>query len=155
MGIYILELVQKIRNLHALCTSIRMLLSGKESLPDDESHDLVIGMLFLTGKNDEAMKLMDMALKSSYMLSTTVFSDCVRSCVAKGRTDTLVSIIERCKVLMSFCCLWLILKLFLSLLLIVIVFLFCRLLIGTSPYVLAGYCVLIWQKLQFKRIIAN
>ncbi|VVA92738.1 unnamed protein product [Arabis nemorensis] len=75
----------------------RMLLSGKESLPDDESYDLVIGMLFLTGKNDEAMKLMDMALKSGYMLSTTVFSDCVRSCVARGRTDTLVSIIERCK----------------------------------------------------------
>lgn len=76
-----------------------MLLSGKEeSLPDDASYDMVIGLLFLTGKNDEAMKLMDMAIKSGYMLSTTVFSECVRSCVAKGRTDTLVSIIEKCKV---------------------------------------------------------
>uniref|UniRef100_A0A1J3H2B8 Pentatricopeptide repeat-containing protein, mitochondrial n=1 Tax=Noccaea caerulescens TaxID=107243 RepID=A0A1J3H2B8_NOCCA len=76
----------------------RMLLSGKEeSLPDDASYDMVIGLLFLTGKNDEAMKLMDMAIKSGYMLSTTVFSECVRSCVAKGRTDSLVSIIERCK----------------------------------------------------------
>ncbi|CAH2033888.1 unnamed protein product [Thlaspi arvense] len=80
----------------------RMLISGKEeplSLPDDESYDLVIGLLFSTRKNDEAMKLMDMALKSGYMLSTAVFSECVRSCVAEGRTDTLVSIIERCKAL--------------------------------------------------------
>ncbi|CAN8291533.1 unnamed protein product [Cochlearia groenlandica] len=76
----------------------RMLLLGRdESLPDDESYDLVIGMMFLTGKNDEAMKLIDMALKSGYMFSTAVFSDCVRGCVAKGRTDALVSIIERCK----------------------------------------------------------
>ncbi|CAL9216260.1 unnamed protein product [Arabidopsis halleri] len=75
----------------------RMLLLGKESLPDDESYDLVIGMHFGVGKNDEAMKVMDMALKSGYMLSTSVFTECVRSCVAKGRTDTLVSIIERCK----------------------------------------------------------
>ncbi|CAH8390915.1 unnamed protein product [Eruca vesicaria subsp. sativa] len=78
----------------------RMLLSKKdESLPDDESYDLVIGLLFSNGENDRAMQLMDVALKSGYMLSTTVFSDCVRSCVAKGRTDTLVSIIERCKAL--------------------------------------------------------
>ncbi|XP_010477851.1 PREDICTED: pentatricopeptide repeat-containing protein At1g26460, mitochondrial [Camelina sativa] len=75
----------------------RMLLLGKESLPDDESYDLVIGMHFGSGKNDEAMKIMDLALKSGYMLSTTVFTECVRSCVARGRTDTLVSIIERCK----------------------------------------------------------
>jgi len=75
----------------------RMLLLGKDSLPDDESYDLVIGMHFGVGKNDEAMKVMDTALKSGYMLSTSVFTECVRSCVAKGRTDTLVSIIERCK----------------------------------------------------------
>ncbi|CAH8390145.1 unnamed protein product [Eruca vesicaria subsp. sativa] len=76
----------------------RMLMSGKdESRPDDESYDLVIGMMFSNGENDKAMQLLDIALKSGYMLSTTVFSECVRSCVAKGRTDTLVSIIERCK----------------------------------------------------------
>lgn len=76
----------------------RMLISGKdESRPDDESYDLVIGMMFSNGENDKAMQLLDIALKSGYMLSTTVFSECVRSCVAKGRTDTLVSIIERCK----------------------------------------------------------
>ncbi|KAJ4916606.1 Pentatricopeptide repeat-containing protein [Raphanus sativus] len=78
----------------------RMLMSGKdESRPDDESYDLVIGMMFSNGENDKAMQLLDIALKSGYMLSTTVFSECVRSCVAKGRTDTLVSIIERCKAL--------------------------------------------------------
>ncbi|KAL1198381.1 Pentatricopeptide repeat-containing protein [Cardamine amara subsp. amara] len=77
----------------------RMLLTGKEALPDDESYDLVLEMHFGTGKHDEAMKIMDMALKSGYMLSTIVFTESVRSCVAKGRTDTLVSIIERCKVL--------------------------------------------------------
>ncbi|KAF8103865.1 hypothetical protein N665_0183s0041 [Sinapis alba] len=78
----------------------RMLMSGKdESRPDDESYDLVIGMMFSNGENDKAMQLLDIALKSGYMLSTTVFSECVRSCVAKGRTDTLVSIIDRCKAL--------------------------------------------------------
>lgn len=77
-------------------------MSGKdESRPDDESYDLVIGMMFSNGENDKAMQLLDIALKSGYMLSTTVFSECVRSCVAKGRTDTLVSIIERCKVLLT------------------------------------------------------
>lgn len=52
----------------------RMLLLGKDSLPDDESYDLVIGMHFGVGKNDEAMKVMDTALKSGYMLSTSVMN---------------------------------------------------------------------------------
>ncbi|XP_031274453.1 pentatricopeptide repeat-containing protein At1g26460, mitochondrial [Pistacia vera] len=75
----------------------RMLQTGKESLPDDESYDLVIGMLFLTDQIDTALKFIDMALKSGYLLSMKVFSGCVRSCVTKGRLDTLVSIIEKCK----------------------------------------------------------
>ncbi|XP_010551386.1 PREDICTED: pentatricopeptide repeat-containing protein At1g26460, mitochondrial [Tarenaya hassleriana] len=75
----------------------RMLLTGKESSPDDESYDLVVGMLFWTDQIDSALKYMDMALKSGYMLSMAVFGECVRSCVAKSRTDTLVSIIEKCK----------------------------------------------------------
>ncbi|XP_044489238.1 pentatricopeptide repeat-containing protein At1g26460, mitochondrial-like [Mangifera indica] len=75
----------------------RMLQSKKESLPDDESYDLVIGMLFLTDQIDAALKYIDMALKSGYMLSMKVFAECVQSCVTKGRLDTLVSIIEKCK----------------------------------------------------------
>ncbi|KAJ7953905.1 Pentatricopeptide repeat-containing protein [Quillaja saponaria] len=75
----------------------RMLQTGKESLPDDESYDLVIGMLFLTDQIEAALKYIDMTLKSGYMLSMKVFTDCVRSCVDKGRLDTLVTIIERCK----------------------------------------------------------
>ncbi|KAK4598781.1 hypothetical protein RGQ29_016009 [Quercus rubra] len=75
----------------------RMLQTGKESLPDDESYDLVVGMLFLTDEIDAALKYIDMGLKSGYMLSTRVFTECVRSCVNQGRLDTLVSIIERCK----------------------------------------------------------
>ncbi|RVW95290.1 Pentatricopeptide repeat-containing protein, mitochondrial [Vitis vinifera] len=46
-----------------------MLQTGKESMPDDESYELVVGF----------------------------FAECVRSCVNKGRLDALVSIIERCK----------------------------------------------------------
>ncbi|KAL0420879.1 UNVERIFIED_CONTAM: Pentatricopeptide repeat-containing protein, mitochondrial [Sesamum latifolium] len=56
----------------------RMLQTGKEykdSLPDDESYDLIVG----------------------YMLSMSAFLRCVQSCVNNGRLDTLVSIIERCK----------------------------------------------------------
>ncbi|KAJ6852121.1 pentatricopeptide repeat-containing protein, mitochondrial [Iris pallida] len=40
---------------------------------------------------------MDMQLKSGYMVSSSVFSDCVRSCINAGRLDTLASIIEKCK----------------------------------------------------------
>ncbi|XP_059447301.1 pentatricopeptide repeat-containing protein At1g26460, mitochondrial [Corylus avellana] len=75
----------------------RMLQTGKESLPDNESYELVVDMLFLTDEIDAALKYLDLALKSGYMLSTKVFTECVKSCVDKGRLDTLVSIIERCK----------------------------------------------------------
>ncbi|KAL7162682.1 hypothetical protein ACSBR2_043047 [Camellia fascicularis] len=75
----------------------KMLQTDKESLPDDESYDLVIGMLLLTDQIDAALKYIDLTLKSGYILSVNVFSECVRNCVNKGRLDTLVSIIERCK----------------------------------------------------------
>ncbi|GAV57437.1 PPR_2 domain-containing protein [Cephalotus follicularis] len=75
----------------------RMLQIGKESLPDDESYELVISMLFSTDQIDAAYKYIDMTLKSGYMLSMNTFNVCVRSCVNKGRLDTLTSIIERCK----------------------------------------------------------
>ncbi|KAL3823976.1 hypothetical protein ACJIZ3_020005 [Penstemon smallii] len=78
----------------------RMLQTGreyKESLPDDESYDLVIGMLFSKNQIDSALKYIDLTLKSGYMLSMNVFANCVQSCVSNGRLDTLVSIIERCK----------------------------------------------------------
>ncbi|XP_057962038.1 pentatricopeptide repeat-containing protein At1g26460, mitochondrial [Malania oleifera] len=75
----------------------RMLQTGKESLPDDESYDLVVGMLFLTDQIDAALKYIDLTLKSGYMLSMSIFTECVKSCVNKGRLDALVSIIERCK----------------------------------------------------------
>lgn len=75
-----------------------MLQTGNESLPDDESYDLVIGMLFLTDQIDAAFKYIDLTLKSGYVLSMKVFMDCVKSCVKKGRLDTLVTIIERCRV---------------------------------------------------------
>lgn len=78
-----------------------MLQSGKESLPDDESYALVIGMLFSTDQIDSALKYVDLALKSGYMLTVNVFTDCVQSCVALGRLDTLLSIIDRCKVYSS------------------------------------------------------
>ncbi|OVA00786.1 Pentatricopeptide repeat [Macleaya cordata] len=75
----------------------RMLQTGKESMPDDESYDLVIGMLFLMNQIDAALKYLDLTLKSGYMVSMRVFTECVRSCVNLGRLDTLASIIERCK----------------------------------------------------------
>lgn len=75
----------------------RMELTGNESRPDDESYSLVIGMMFSTYRIDAALKYVDKSLKSGYMLSMRVFNDCVTSCVNKGRLDTLVSIIEKCK----------------------------------------------------------
>lgn len=75
----------------------RMIQTGKESPPDDESFDLVVGMLFATDQIDSALKYIDLTLKSGYMLSMRVFDECVRSCSRKGRIDAMVSIIERCK----------------------------------------------------------
>ncbi|KAI7999234.1 Pentatricopeptide repeat-containing protein [Camellia lanceoleosa] len=74
-----------------------MLQTDKESLPDDESYDLVIGMLLLTDQIDVALKYIDLTLKSGYILSINVFTECVRNCVNKGRLDTLALVIERCK----------------------------------------------------------
>ncbi|KDP41295.1 hypothetical protein JCGZ_15702 [Jatropha curcas] len=75
----------------------RMELAGKESQPDDVSYDLVIGVLFLAEQFDTALKYIDKTLRNGYMLTSRAFSDCVSSCVNKGRLDTLVSVIEKCK----------------------------------------------------------
>ncbi|QCD90082.1 pentatricopeptide repeat-containing protein At1g26460, mitochondrial [Vigna unguiculata] len=75
----------------------RMLQTGNDSLPDDESYDLVIGMLFSTDQIDTAFKYIDQILKSGNVLSMKVFMSCVRRCLSKGRFDTLVTIIERCR----------------------------------------------------------
>nr|CAN63146.1 hypothetical protein VITISV_029486 [Vitis vinifera] len=83
---------------------IRMLQTGKESMADDESYELVVGMLFLTDQIDATLRYVDLTLKSGYMLSMRVFAECVRSCVNKGRLDALVSIIERCKDLQFYSC---------------------------------------------------
>lgn len=70
----------------------------KDSLPDDESYDLVITVLLSANQIDRALKYIDLALTSGYILSINAFSRCVHSFVNNGRLDTLVSIIERCKV---------------------------------------------------------
>ncbi|KAL6538759.1 hypothetical protein OROMI_025085 [Orobanche minor] len=78
----------------------RMLLIGKqykESLPDDESYDLIISLLLSTNQIDTVLKYVEFALKSGYMLSTNAFIGCVQTCVNNGRLDTLVSIIDKCK----------------------------------------------------------
>ncbi|KAL2226244.1 UNVERIFIED_CONTAM: Pentatricopeptide repeat-containing protein, mitochondrial [Sesamum indicum] len=78
----------------------RMLQTGteyKDSLPDDESYDLIVGMLLSANQIDSALKYIDLTLESGYMLSMSAFLRCVQSCVNNGRLDTLVSIIERCK----------------------------------------------------------
>nr|UPT48546.1 pentatricopeptide repeat protein AaPPR275 [Agave angustifolia] len=64
--------------------------------PDDESYNLVIGLLILTNL-DSALKILDLILKSGNMLSSNVFMDCVRRCLNSGRLDTLSAIIEKCK----------------------------------------------------------
>lgn len=75
-----------------------MLQTGNDTLPDDQSYDLLIGMLFSTDQIDSAFKYIDQILKSGNVLSMKVFMNCVRRCLSKGRLDTLVTIIERCRV---------------------------------------------------------
>ncbi|KAH0464348.1 hypothetical protein IEQ34_007134 [Dendrobium chrysotoxum] len=73
----------------------RMLLTG--CMPDDESYNLVIGLLLLKNQIDSALKYLDMLLKSGSMLSSSVFTEYVQSCVSTGKLDTLALIIEKCK----------------------------------------------------------
>ncbi|KAB2041437.1 hypothetical protein ERO13_D02G129300v2 [Gossypium hirsutum] len=75
----------------------RMLQGGTESLPDDETYDLVIGMLFEAQQFEAALNHIDMALKSGYKLSMQVFTECVACCVKQGRLDELATVIEMCK----------------------------------------------------------
>ncbi|KAL4574323.1 hypothetical protein LXL04_021152 [Taraxacum kok-saghyz] len=78
----------------------RMIQTGTESktaLPDDESYHLVVRLLLSRNQIDSALKYIDLTLKSGYMLSLEVFTECVSTCINTGRLDTLVSIIERCK----------------------------------------------------------
>lgn len=73
----------------------RMLLTG--TVPDDESYNLVVDLLIKQNRVDSALKYLDLMLKSGYMISSTVFADCVRECIRSGRLDTLASVIEKCK----------------------------------------------------------
>ncbi|PPS00499.1 hypothetical protein GOBAR_AA20176 [Gossypium barbadense] len=74
-----------------------MLQGGKESLPDDESYDLVMGMLFEMRGVEAALKYIDMALQFGYKLSIKVFTECIACCVSQGQLDTLATLIERCR----------------------------------------------------------
>ncbi|GER40574.1 pentatricopeptide repeat-containing protein [Striga asiatica] len=78
----------------------RVLQKGKEqneTLVDQESYDLVICMLLSVNKIDPAVKYIDLALKSGYMLLPDAFRSFVQKCVSNRKLDTLVSIIEKCK----------------------------------------------------------
>jgi len=70
------------------------------TVPDDESYNLVVGLLIRQNLFDSALKYLDMMLKSGHTLSLTIFTDYVRACMRSGRLDTLASIIEKCKVLL-------------------------------------------------------
>lgn len=70
----------------------------KQSLPDDESFDIVIEIFITRGSFDHVLKYIDLNLESGYPLSMKAFENCVKLCVKNGRLDTLLSIIDRCKV---------------------------------------------------------
>ncbi|KAL6186763.1 hypothetical protein ACLB2K_042882 [Fragaria x ananassa] len=75
----------------------RMLQTGKAAPPDDESYNIVVSLLLQSHRNDAALKYIELTLKSGYMVTMTVFQDCVQACVNTGKLDTLVSIIDKCK----------------------------------------------------------
>ncbi|KAF9624168.1 hypothetical protein IFM89_008106 [Coptis chinensis] len=75
----------------------RMLETGKEALPDDESYDLIMGIMFKANLLDDALKYLDMTLKSGCTLHMKTFNDCAWRCLQAGRLDTLAQIIQRCK----------------------------------------------------------
>jgi pentatricopeptide repeat protein len=67
--------------------------------PDDESYNLVVGLLIRQNRVESALKYLDLMLKSGYTISLTVFTDYVRACLRSGRLGPLASVIEKCKVL--------------------------------------------------------
>ena len=77
-----------------------MLQTGKASQPDDESYNIVLTLLLQSRRVDAALKYIELTLKSGYMVTMTVFKDCVQGCVNTGKLDTLVAIIDKCKVLL-------------------------------------------------------
>jgi hypothetical protein len=79
-----------------------MLQTGNASQPDDESYNLVVDLLLHTNKIDAALKYIDLTLKSGYMVSMDVFRYCVQGCITTGKLDSLVSIIDKCKVYCSY-----------------------------------------------------
>ncbi|CAH9079177.1 unnamed protein product [Cuscuta epithymum] len=70
---------------------------NKDSLPDDESFDLVIDLLFRANQTDAAFKYVDLVLKSGHTMSSNVFNQCIFKCLDNNRLDALTSIIEKCK----------------------------------------------------------
>ena len=82
---------------------IRMLQTGTDSSPDEESYNLVIGLLLAQKQIDSALKYIDLALKNGYTISISVFETLVRSCIERGRLDTLTSVVEKCKVSYLLC----------------------------------------------------
>lgn len=125
---------------------------NKDSLPDDESYDSLIVALLNVNQIDRALKYIDLTLRSGYMLSMDAFLGCVRSCVKNGRLDTLVSVIERCKVCLAGC--WTII------IVPVLMMTDCdfmnviRKWIRTNRYVLLGMHAIILQILQCNQITA-
>jgi pentatricopeptide repeat protein len=68
------------------------------TVPDEESYNLVVGLLIRQNLVDSSLKYLDLMLKSGYTPSLTVFTDYIQACVRSGRLDTLTSIIQKCKV---------------------------------------------------------
>ncbi|KAL5553645.1 hypothetical protein UlMin_041046 [Ulmus minor] len=94
----VLKSMHKARETEAAAKLLdRMLQTGKESQPDDESYNLVLDLLFQSGRGSDGWKYIDLMLTSGCVLSMKVFCDCVRAYVSFGRLDALVSILDRCK----------------------------------------------------------
>ncbi|KAL8104570.1 hypothetical protein AgCh_028690 [Apium graveolens] len=89
-----------------------MLKKDDDPKPDEESFELVVGMLLplnpayamnpIFRKNqirhtETAYKYIDLYLKSGYRMSQDAFNRCVWNFMNFGSLDTLVSVIERCK----------------------------------------------------------
>jgi hypothetical protein len=72
-----------------------MLLTGTFS--DDESYNLVVGLLIGQKLDDSPLEYWDMMMKSGYTPSPSVFTVYNQACVSSGRWDTLTSIIDKFK----------------------------------------------------------
>jgi pentatricopeptide repeat protein len=67
-------------------------------LPDDESFNLVVGLLIRSKHFDTALKYLDLMLKYGRTLNPSIYNGCIQFLLNSNKPDAAASFIDKCKV---------------------------------------------------------